>query len=225
MRNLEIGSYRTAWFMAHRIRWMLGQEPIASKLKGIVEIDEVWIGGKEKGPYSKPPEGLRPPEEIIGASKKKAPKSKKTPVVAFLERDGNVRSVAMDRVTGENVRPMLKEFVEEGTHMMTDGANKLKLTRHGWKHSSVNHHAGEYVRHDDGVVITTNTIESYFAIVQRGIHGIFHHVGKQYLDQYLREFDFRYNVRKMDDGSRTLLAISKSTGKRLMLKEPKQAKM
>jgi transposase-like protein len=219
-RNLEIGSYRSAWFMAHRIRWALGQEPMATKLKGIVEIDEVWIGGKEKGPYARRSEDEQSAKELLGPSRRKPPQSKKTPVVAFLERDGKVRSVAMERVTGENVRPILKQFVEEGTHIMTDGANKLKMTKHGWKHSSVNHREGEYVRHDDNVVVTTNTVESYFAIIQRGIYGVYHHVGKQYLDQYLREFDFRYNVRRVEDGERSLMAIRKTGGKRLMLKEP-----
>ena len=223
-RNLEIGSYRTAWFMAHRIRWMMGQEPIASKLKGIVEVDEVWIGGKEKGPRPQEQQVPKPAKEIIGPSRKRA-KSKKTPVVAFLERDGDVRSLSMDRVTAENFRPALKEFVQEGTHIMTDAANKLKLKKHGWKHSTVNHSAGEYVRHDEDVMITTNTVESYFAIIQRGIYGVFHHVGKQYLDQYLREFDFRYNVRRIEDGERTLIAIRKSGGKRLMLKQPRESRI
>jgi ISXO2-like transposase domain len=75
------------------------------------------------------------------------------------------------------------------------------------------------------LTITTNTVESYFAIIQRGLYGVFHHVGKAYLDQYLREFDFRYNVRKMNDHDRAVLAIRKTSGKRLMLKQPKKPQL
>jgi len=91
----------------------------------------------------------------------------------------------------------------------------------GQKHSQVNHRDKEYVRHEDGVVITTNTVEGYFSILKRGINGVYHHVGKHYLDQYLREFDFRYNVRPLDDTKRIGLALKRSEGKRLMLKQPK----
>jgi hypothetical protein len=84
-----------------------------------------------------------------------------------------------------------------------------------------NHSRKEHARHEDGLTITTNTVEGHFAILQRGINGICHQVGKQYLDQYLREFDFRYNGRKLNDVERTLLAIKQASGKRLLLNEPK----
>jgi ISXO2-like transposase domain len=90
------------------------------------------------------------------------------------------------------------------------------------KHSQVNHTAKEYVRHEDGVAISTNTVEGYFGITKRGIYGIYHHVSKHYLDQYLREFDFRYNVRKINDQDRSVLAVKKTSGKRLTLREPKE---
>ena len=83
----------------------------------------------------------------------------------------------------------------------------------------MNHSAKEYARYEDGVCITTNTIEGYFATLKRGINGVYHHVGKQHLHRYLREFDFRYNSRKEKDGGRTLLAIKGVGGKRLMLRD------
>jgi transposase-like protein len=218
MRNLEIGSYRTAWFMAHRIRWALGQEPVASKLAGIVEIDEVYIGGKTKvgtRSYEWSPSGRPKPKPVKSSIDNKAP------IVAMLQRGGDVRSRYMERVTGENLRPMVEEVVEKDAVVMTDSATALRFPGNEREHHTVNHRAKEYVRHEDGLTITTNTIESYFAIIQRGVHGIYHHVGKKYLDQYLREFDFRYNVRKMDDETRTALAIKKTSGRRLMLKNPK----
>ena len=209
------GSYKSAWFMAHRIRWALGQEPIASALKGIFEIDELWIGGKQR----------------IGAVKDAGDKNprwnktvndNKTPVTTILHRGGEVRSYP--KITGEQLRPILTEMVDKAdSHIMTDSATKMKFSKYGWKHSAVNHSIKEYARHEDGLTITWNTVEGYFSIVRRGIDGIYHHVGKQYLDQYLREFDFRYNVRKMNDRDRTVLAIKKTAGKRLMMNSPKGA--
>lgn len=212
MRNLGLGSYRTAWFMAHRIRWALGQEPIASKLTGVFEIDELWVGGKNR------PRTLA--EIEARRLRPVSPTEKKVPVVTVLHRGGDVRSFA-GRVTGENIRPVISEFIDQANaHIMTDAGNKMKFGKYGWMHSAVDHSKKEYARHEDELTITTNTVESYFAIVRRGIDGIFHHVGKQYLDQYLREFDYRYNVRKMNDIDRTDKAIRAIRGKRLTMEAP-----
>jgi transposase-like protein len=218
MRNLGLGSYRTAWFMAHRIRWAMTQEPIASqiagKLEGTFEIDDVWIGGKNT------PRTL---QEVNERRKKPvAPLDKKIPVTTVLHREGNVRSIA-GHVTGENLRPAMGEIIDQSkAHIMTDAANKMKFGRFGWKHSAVDHSKKEYGRYENGVFVSTNTVESYFAIVKRSIHGIFHHVGKKYISMYTREWDYRYNVRKMDDHERTIKAIRAIRGKRLMLKALKR---
>ncbi len=207
------GSYRTAWFMAHRIRWAFGQDPL-SKMNGIVEIDETFVGGKKRligfrNAQSKP--------NRMGINLRQD----KAPVISVLQRDGDVRSFHVERVTGENIRPVLAEMVDRDAHIMTDSANRMKLSKYGWKHSAVDHSKHEYARHEDGLTITTNTVEGYFSILKRGLNGIYHHVSKQYLDQYLREFDYRYNVRKMDDGARFVMALKKTGGKRLTLREPK----
>lgn len=227
------GSYKTAWFMAHRIRWALGQEPALSKLAGIVEIDEAYIGGKRRQ-KNNPGGGLREGETEVSIGKRTwrkkpgmpkgvHPHSDKETVVSILQRDGEVRSKHIPRVTAENLRPMIEDVVEESAHIMTDTSTVLACVPKQHKHSQVNHTAKEYVRHEDGITITTNTVEGYFGIVKRGIDGIYHHVGKQYLDQYLREFDFRYNVRKLNDQDRNVLALKKTSGKRLTLKQPKNA--
>ncbi|MBV9498670.1 MAG: IS1595 family transposase [Acidobacteriaceae bacterium] len=216
------GSYKTAWFMAHRIRWALGQQPVASKLAGIVEVDECYIGGKHhtgKYGYEWSASGRPKP----GPRKGRSPVENKAAVVSILQRDGEVRSKHVGRVTGENLRPMIETAVDTSAHVITDTSTALTAVPKEHKHSQVNHRAKEYVRHEDGVVITTNTVEGYFGIIKRGIDGIYHHVGKQYLDQYLREFDFRYNVRKLNDRDRSVLAIKKTSGKRLTLKQPKDA--
>jgi len=91
------------------------------------------------------------------------------------------------------------------------------------KHDQVNHTAKEYVRYENGVCITTNSIEGYFATLKRGINGVYHHVGKQHLHRYLSEFDFRYNSRKEKTGTEPLLAIKGVAGKRLMLRTHREA--
>lgn len=229
------GSYKTAWFMAHRIRWALGQEPMLSKLSGIVEMDECFIGGKRRvknNPGGGPREGEKEikvgnrtwiQKNPVGAPKGVHPHADKEIIVSILQRDGQVRSKHIQRVNADNLRPMIQETVEESAHVMTDTSTILSAAPAEFKHSKVNHTAKEYVRHEDGVCISTNTVEGYFGIIKRGIDGIYHHVGKAYLDQYLREFDFRYNVRKMNDRDRSVLAVKKTRGKRLMLKTPKGA--
>jgi hypothetical protein len=227
----QLGSYRTAWFMAHRIRWALGQEPLASKLAGIVEIDEAYIGGKKRvrnrpgmtGPLVKQVRELM--KDAAHPLTGHAPSENKQMVISVLQRDGQVRSRHFQRVTADNLKPMIDEIVDESAHVMTDSSTVLKAVPVDRKHSKVNHSAHEYVRHEDGVCITTNAVEGYFATLKRGINGIYHHVGKNYLDQYLREFDYRHNIRKMNDDDRFALAVKKTGGKRLTLRNPKETKM
>ena len=100
---------------------------------------------------------------------------------------------------------------------MTDSNNSYTYpAKHFVSHEKVDHSIYEYVRGD----ITTNTVESYFALLKRGVHGTFHHVSRKYLTQYLGEFDFRYNHRAVTDGERTEAAIGRTRGKRLTLHEP-----
>ncbi len=203
----QLGSYKTAWFMAHRIRWALGEEPIKAKLSGIIEADETWVGPKEKGKPGIP-----------------GTESRKTPVVALLQRGGDVRSFAVERVTLKNIGPLLKEHVDANANLQTDESSVYYMMKpHFAAHDTVNHSRKEYSRREGGKHITTNTVEGYFGIIKRGHYGVYHHWDRKYMEQYLREFDFRYNVRKMNDQDRSVVAIKKTSGKRLTLKEPKNS--
>jgi transposase-like protein len=198
-------TYKSAWFMAHRIRYAMSQEPLLSKLSGTVEVDETYIGGKEKGNPGKPT-----PE-----------RSKKTPVVAMVERTlvnrkGRVHSLPMARVTAENLKPVLTQYIEEGSAMHTDEATVYYFCRDVFPdHSVIRHKDKKYSAIVDGKLVTTNTVEGFFSILKRGVNGVYHHVGKGHLHRYLSEFDFRYNSRELKDGDRTLLAIKGADGKRL----------
>lgn len=211
MRMLEIGQYKSAWFMAHRIRYaMTGELP--EKMSGIVEADETYIGGKRRNKHAhavKP--GVRAQDRPSGVADKMA-------VVSVLERGSKVRSRHVEKVTAKNLKAVLDEVCHADAHVMTDtGVLRGMKDR---KHSLVNHKADEYVRYEEGVCVTTNTVEGYFSLLKRGINGVYHHVSKKHLHRYLGEFDFRFNGRKVTDGARAQEALKGFEGKRLTYQIP-----
>jgi hypothetical protein len=204
-RNLEIGSYRTAWFLAHRIRWAMTQGPMTELLKGIVEVDETYIGGQEKGRRGRP-----------GGD------SKKTPILALVERGGNVRSFPLERATLKNIGPIMEQHIDPNSHLVTDEFPVYYMMKDKFPlHHEVKHRDKEYVRKEADFTVTTNTVESYFALLKRANYGTHHHMSRKYLGSYCAERDFVYNGRKLTDDERTVKAIKASEGKRLMLKQPK----
>jgi len=120
----------------------------------------------------------------------------------------------------KTLKPIVKEMVKKDAHLMTDRSNVLASAEMGFKHDQVNHSAGEYARRGNGRLVSTNSVESYFAILKRGHFGVYHHWSKKYLGQYLREFDWRYNVRGLPDAERAVVALKMTDGKRLVLKPP-----
>jgi transposase-like protein len=213
MRMLDIKQYKSAWFMAHRIRYAMTQEPLASKLSGVIELDETYIGGRRRNP----PMAIKAGQRGID---RPSPFAGKAAVLSILQRGGKVRSQHMDRVTADTLKSAIRETCSDDAHLMTDTARAYSGFSKPWKHSQVNHSANEYVRWEDGVCVTTNTIEGFFSILKRGVNGTFHHVSKKHLHRYLAEFDFRYNGREMTDGERSAEALKGFNGKRLMLKDP-----
>jgi len=206
-RNLELGSYRTAWFMCHRIRWAMTQGPMLQKLSGVVEADETYVGGKQKGkPVGHP-----------------GPESNKTPVLALVERGGDVRSFPIERATLKNIKPILEKHVDPSTHLVTDEYPVYFMMKDQFAaHSEIKHKDKKYVRrNEDGFKVTTNTVESFFALLKRSNYGIHHHMSSKYLPSYCAERDLVYNGRKLSDDERTEKAIKATRGKRLMLKQPK----
>lgn len=206
------GSYKTAWFIFHRLRFAMTQHPLVDKLKGIVEIDETWVGPKERG--------------IGGGVGNRL--SKKRPVVALMERGekgSRVRSFPVERVNVVNLHPIIVNHVDTGATVQTDEAVIYHMMRDAFtQHDVITHKKREYSRTtSDGRKVTTNTVEGYFGLFKRGIYGVYHHIGGAYMQQYLNEFDFRYNHRKMEDADRALAALEACEGKRLMLREPRNS--
>lgn len=153
-------TYKTAWFMAHRIRYAMEQPALVEKLKGIVEVDETYVGGKEKG--------------AIGRGAKK-----KTPVVALVQRGGIVKSQPVARVTAENLKSFIRTNVDKEAIVMTDDFKSYKWLRPEYRHGIIRHSLKEYVRGN----VHTNTIEGFFNILKLGLTGIYQHVSKNiYID-------------------------------------------
>lgn len=211
MRNLDIKQYKSAWFMAHRIRYALTGE-LPEQLDGVIEIDETYVGGKRKNKTAKVRKAGERAQDQLG------PVADKAAVVSIMQRGGKVYSRHVERVTAENLTDVIKSVVAADAHLITDtGVLRFKQTGME-RHSLVNHTADEYVRYEEGVCVTTNTVEGYFSLLKRGVNGVYHHVGRKHLHRYLGEFDFRYNNRKITDGERALEALKGIEGKRLTYK-------
>lgn len=188
-RMLHI-TYKSAWFMAHRIRYAMLQEP-DSLFNGTVEADETYVGGKGTGGRST---------------------ATRTPVFALVERHGRVVSRPVEHVTGLNLRKIVLENVDKSATVMTDDFRVYRNVLWDFpSHGVINHSEGKYVNGD----VHTNTVEGYFSLLKRGIIGVYHHVDSNHLHRYCAEFDMRYNNRKMSDAERTVDALLGIEGKRL----------
>jgi len=208
-------TYKSAWFMVHRLRYAATQDPLAAQLEGIIEVDESYVGGRRRlakrvAHATKP--GERPKDHPSPVDNKQA-------VLAIVQRNGDVRSQHVQRVTAKTIRPILDAQIDPKATIMTDSGTVLHGAIHPRVHHQVNHRENEFGRYENGLCITTNSVEGFFSLLKRGINGTFHHVSKQHLHRYLSEFDFRYNHRKITDGERSCKLIGKVAGKRLMYKD------
>jgi transposase-like protein len=199
-RTLGI-TYKTAWFMSHRIREAMKDPSFTSKLGGggkVVEVDETFWGNRKR--KKGPGRGYHHKEKIF----------------SLVKRGGKVRSFHVPAVTAKTLRPIMTDQISQDTHIITDEMGSYrKVGEEFSEHNTVSHGSGEYVRG----AIHTNTIENYFSVVKRGLVGTFHHVGPQHLRRYMGEFDFRYNNREVTDIERAEIALMGIDGKRLMYRD------
>ncbi|GAC1330733.1 MAG: IS1595 family transposase [Beijerinckiaceae bacterium] len=215
--------YKSAWFMAHRIREAMrggGLEPLGGE-GAIVEADETYYGrAKEKNNLKK-----RSTPYTKGGWKDKGAAR---PIVALVERGGNVRTFHVAHADKVTVSKIVKENVARESRLHTDESRLYTgADAHFAAHETVHHSSGEYVRYEDGAAIHTNSAEGYFSIFKRGMRGIYQHCGEKHLHRYLAEYDHRYNHRVAlgySDIDRTIIAIKGVAGKRLMYRQPDEAR-
>lgn len=188
---------KTAWFMLHRVRLAM-QTGTFEKLAGKVEVDETYVGGRVR--HSKPgPTG----------KKSKGPRSGKTMVMGLVERQGKVRAFVVPDVTRATLHGRIREHVEPGTVVYTDAWHSYKGLV-DYVHYVVNHDY-EYVNGH----IHTNTIENFWSLLRRALHGTYIAARPWHLHRYVDEEAFRFNTRDMKDGDRFVEAVRKVDGKRL----------
>lgn len=206
-RMMGFGSYRTAWFVAHRIREAMKSNDTAPMGSGggMVEVDETFLG------------------RVPGNSRMAMHNMNK--VVALVDRTtGRATSIVFTgHFSHKSIGPILDQHMSRDARLMTDQAHHYKtLGPRYMSHDTVNHARGEYVRKDD-TTIHTNTIEGMFSIFKRGMIGTYQHCGSQHLHRYTAEFDFRYTHRiatGVDDNARADLAVAGAVGRRLTYKKP-----
>lgn len=181
----------TAWFMLHRIRQGMSPKLNEKQLKNIVEADETYIGGK--GHKGKPGRGSE----------------NKAPVFGMAERGGNLISQPIKRANAKTLQGLIEKAVYRDATIMTDEWSAYNGLSKEFEHKVVNHSRKEYVNGD----IHVNTIESFWALLKRGIFGIYHHVSPEHLHRYCNEFQYRYNTRKIEDSERFTATLGQCQGR------------
>jgi len=173
---------KTAWFVLHRLRHAARTPSFNAPLKGTVEVDETYVGGKEKNKH-----------EWQRTGDTKGGKGKEI-MLGMVERDGELRMVHVSDMKAKTVQAVICENVARGTNVMTDEHASFVGLGRDFHHHSVNHGAGEYVRH---YTLHTNSIESVWALLKRQIVGIHHWVSPKHLNRYATEMSWRFNRRDL----------------------------
>jgi transposase-like protein len=178
-RYMGFGSYKTAWYMCHRIRVAL-QDKEFRKLMGIVEVGDTWIGGKDYNRHWDKKSGGRGGKG-----------SGKTPIIGAVERKGNVVARVLSRMTKKDAQAFVREMASDKVSLLATDESFVFHGMADYPHASVHHEQGQYVVG----AVHTNTIEGFWSIFKRGVVGTFHKVSEKYLPLYVAEFQFRYNNR------------------------------
>ncbi len=209
-------TYKTAWFLAHRVREAMKDDGSAGPLGGsgkIVEADELYQGKRET-PIKSKQRGDRP-----FTKRGKGGPAQKRVVIGLVERGGKTRLVHINHATKESVRDVVVRNVSRESALHTDESRLYTTLGEEFDaHRTVHHASGDYAHWENATLVTTNHIENVFGTFRRGMHGVYQHCGEAHLHRYLNEFAFRYNHRSglgVSDAARAEAAIRGAEGKRL----------
>jgi transposase-like protein len=181
-RQIRSGDYRTAWYMCHRLRAAM-KNATFEKLVGEVEVDETYIGGKNHNRHA----NKKTPYKVGGIG------SGKIGVIGAISRKGNVVCQMIENTDADTLSTFVEKTVaDKVTLVATDSFTGYTDLRHFYPHQTIDHKSGEYVRGQ----VHTQSIESFWALLKRGVIGTYHQVSKDYLPLYLNEFTFRHNERQ-----------------------------
>ncbi len=195
---------KSAWFMMHRIRLALQKGSIDRKLMGDVEVDETYIGGNARNMHKDKRLKMLRNEGSF----------RKAVVIGMLERKGEVRTAMLNRASGKLIEEAIREHVVPGSNLYSDEANAYVKVGRDYAHNVINH-AETYVEGN----VHTNSIESFWSLLKRGIKGTYVSVEPFHLFRYLDEQSFRFNTRKDNDQGRFMSAVASIAGKRVMFEQ------
>jgi len=198
-KDLKI-TQKSAWFVLHRLRYAARTKSFNKPLKGEIEIDETFLGGKERNKHA----SKRKHKGTGGVG------SGKTPVLGMLERGGELRAMKVESVKGAELQGKVREHVEYGAVVMTDEWGGYRGLDKLYAHHKVNHASGEYVRDE---FIHTNGVEGAWSHFKRQVYGIHHWISGKHADLYVGEFTWRYNRRGEGEADRVNMLLGDVDGR------------